>query len=319
MPAGLRAPGPSARSRSVSKAPVNRVSGRLRYLLWGLRHPGRLFYRHRIVIAGLPKTGTTALYFTVKTRLPFAAGSFEPPDIEAALRPDEAPYVVKHLVRLNTPEPLMPHLESFDRRVLLLRDPRDRLISSQLYHLYHADFVDEPAKRARLLALLEEKERAPAKLSFHRLCQQIRALGGTDFFPGLAIATGQFDKLLGEWGGAFHQLRYEDLVGGRLQALSTYLGLPLELTAAAARPAQRVLRTGLAGDWRNWLTPEDVEQLKPTLEPYLERLGYGGDWRLNQPEVLEPAHGSDYVRRLLAERDRDPPGPHRRPAQPAGR
>jgi hypothetical protein len=303
----------------VSKAPVNRVSGRLRYLLWGLSHPGRLLYRRRIVIAGLPKTGTTALYFTVKTRLPFAAGCFEPPDIAAALRPDEAPYVVKHLLRLNTPEPLMAHLEAFDRRVLLLRDPRDRLISSQLYHLYHAEFVDDAGKRERLLALLEEKERAPSKLSFHALCERIKALGGTDFFPGLALATGQFDRLLAEWGGAFHHLRYEDLVGGRLQALSRYLGLPLAVTTAAARPARRVLRTGLAGDWRNWLTPDDVARLKPTLEPFLERLGYGGDWRLNQPEALDPAHGSAYVRRLLAERDRDPPGPHRRPARPPER
>ncbi len=302
----------------MSRGTLYRTTEQLRYLLWGLRHPQRLPYRRRIVIAGLPKTGTTALYFAVKSTLPFAASCFEPPDLQAALEPARRLYFVKHLIRLNEPEPLVDLLQDFDRRVLLVRDPRDRLISSQLYHLYHAAFVDDPARRAALLALLEAKERAPAQISFRQICQEIRALGGTDFLTGLHVAAQQFDSFLQQWGGQFHQVRYEDLVAGHLAPLNAYLGLPIAVTAGSSRPAQRVLRTGLAGDWRNWLTDSDIAQLRPALQPFLQRLGYGDDWRLNRPDRLDPAFGSDYVRRLLAERDRDPPGPHRRPVA-AGR
>lgn len=297
---------PSARHGRVSWGPVHRAASALRYLGWGLQRPRCLFYRERILIAGLPKTGTTALYFAVASALPFARSCFEPPDLAAALEPGRRPYLVKHLLRIDRPDPVTGLLDSFDRRVLLVRDPRDRMISSQLYHLYHAAFVEDPERRRSLLALIEAKERDPAGLSFGGFCRRVKALGGADFFTGLHVAARRFDAFLRQWGGQFHQLRYEDFVAGRLKPLRRHLGLPLRNAAAPEQPARRVLRTGLAGDWRNWLTAADVAELRPALQPFLERLGYGDDWRLNEPERLDPAHGSDYVRRLLAERDSEP-------------
>lgn len=290
----------------MSSAPVSRLAAGLRYLSWGLPRPGRLLYRRRILVAGLAKTGTTAVYYALAKALPFAWARFEPPRLAEALEPGRRPYYVKHLLRLHEADPVTEVLEAFDRRVLLVRDPRDRLISSQLYHLFHARFLDRPGTREELLALLEEKERAPAALPFATICRRIQALGGADFFTHLHGVAAQFDRFLQAWGDRFHQLRYEDWVAGEVDALDRYLGLPLRNVAAADKPARRVLRTGLAGDWRNWFTAEDVAEMRPHLAPFLERLGYGDDWRLNRPERLDPAHGSGYVRRLLAERDGEP-------------
>jgi hypothetical protein len=67
---------------------------------------------------------------------------------------------------------------------------------------------------------------------------------------------------------------------------------------------RRVERTRRYGAWRDWFTPEDVEALRPSLQPYLDRYYRGGDWSLNEAPRIEPDHSSRYVERVVDEKRR---------------
>jgi hypothetical protein len=302
----------------VTSGPLHRAAGTLRHLFWGLRRPRHFAYRRRILIAGQPKSGTTALYFLVKAALPFAASSFEPPRPLEALRPGTRPYLVKHLLRQGSEEPLDQLLPRFERRILLLRDPRDRLVSLLLYDLYNRPLLDDPLRRAALVGLLRRKEDNPAAVPLLDLVAWIVREGGLDSPREVLWRAQQMAELAPRLAATAHLLRYEDLVAGRLAATQDYLGLPLRPAPAATRTQRRVLRTGAAGDWRNWCTDADVDWLRPRLAPLLARLGYGDDWSLARPARLDPRHGSDYVLRLSAERAADRARLAREAAVPAG-
>ncbi|HVR89778.1 MAG TPA: hypothetical protein VHG29_01635 [Novosphingobium sp.] len=64
---------------------------------------------------------------------------------------------------------------------------------------------------------------------------------------------------------------------------------------------QRLARSKQYGQWNNWFTERDVAALQPALQPYLDRFYPQADWRLSARPMIDPAHGSAYVRRLVNE------------------
>jgi hypothetical protein len=85
--------------------------------------------------------------------------------------------------------------------------------------------------------------------------------------------------------------------------LESYLGFALDPEAAwVPAEAARVTRTKSCGDWRNWMTPSDVEFFRPHFAAFLAHNDYVDDWTLSQEPRIPPEHGSDYVLRLVDER-----------------
>lgn len=289
---------PSSLPESATERPV--APGRLTALRRLLHGPSRRC-RQRILILGQPKSGTTALFYSVRQALRYVPALFEP-QAPATIDPAARPLLVKALADPRRLPDLLSAIASFDRRVLLLRDPRDRMVSSFFYQLYHARFAADPAAREGFLSLLRQKEQSPASLDFAALCAWVKEQGGHDFFRFCANGARKFARFVETSGEGFFKLTYEDLVAGRLAPLGDYLGVALRPPEGGEEALARVRRTAAAGDWRNWLTERDVAALRADLDPVLERLGYAADWELNAPKRLDPAYGSAYAERLLAAR-----------------
>jgi hypothetical protein len=96
--------------------------------------------------------------------------------------------------------------------------------------------------------------------------------------------------------------RYEDMVEGRLGGLEEYLGLKLEAGTAVSPEHGRVARTRTYGGWRNWFTDEDVEDLRPVLQPYLQHYYAGAEWDLSAEPSVSAEFSSAYVARIVNER-----------------
>ena len=79
----------------------------------------------RVVIAGQSKSGTTALYSLFRVLLPGHQYLFEP----RAYQGDEQDIIIKGIVGISSFEG-MAH---FDTKFLIVRDPRDNLVSRFLY------------------------------------------------------------------------------------------------------------------------------------------------------------------------------------------
>ncbi|HEX8353921.1 MAG TPA: hypothetical protein VF611_13525 [Pyrinomonadaceae bacterium] len=273
----------------------------------------------RVVIFGLAKSGTTALFYHVKRALPAdAVCLFEPRAFDPrAVRPGPLARLIRGrrepdvLAKVLPFRPSAPadaeSFASFDRQILLVRDPRDRVVSRLLYVVYHSTFYQHDEPLRAFLGLLRLKEADPRSVPLRELLKTFAALNGDEFsFDAWAAQHARHSVRapldFHDCHPALFVCKYEDVIERRLGRLEEYLGL--KLTGDADVPAEhgRVVRTKGYGNWRDWLTPEDVEYLRPVLRPYLERYYEGVDWDLSARPSIPAEFGSGYVERIVNER-----------------
>jgi hypothetical protein len=273
----------------------------------------------RIVIYGLARSGTTALFHLIKNALPadaaclFEPRAFDPRAVNRGLLGRllggrREPDVLAKVLPFRPKEPAdAESFSSFDKQVLIVRDPRDRVVSRLLYVVYHATFYQRDEPLRAFLGLLRRKEADPRSVSLGELLKTFAGLNGDEF---------SFDAWAAEHARHsvrapldFHDCRpglfvckYEEMIERRLGGLEEYLGLRLKGAAAVPAEHSRVARTRAYGNWRDWLTPEDVEYLRPVLRPYLERYYGGADWNLSERPAIRPEFCSGYVERIVNER-----------------
>jgi hypothetical protein len=272
----------------------------------------------KIVIYGLAKSGTSALFYKIRNSLPAGTiAQFEPSrytlrdrlmgHARALRRRNVSPDVLAKVLPWENPPARIEDFERFDRQILIVRDPRDRLVSALLYLTYNAQFVRSEAEALEWLRLLRLKEAEPASVPVVRLLEA---------FDALELAAGgrsDWVELYQERGVArplrfhaerphLHLFRYEQLIEDRVEDLETFLGLRLTGTALLPPPLRRVERTKGSGSWRSWFTPEDVQAFEPVFRPYLDLYYPGSDWNLGPPRRLDPELGSLYVERIVNEK-----------------
>jgi hypothetical protein len=256
----------------------------------------------RVVIVGLGKSGTTALVYAVHAAMPAGTQMLFEPHRYIVLQ--AADVVAKVLLHPRFP---IEHgfYRQFDKRVLLVRDPRDLLISKALYRMFNAkSILADPAKLERYLGLLRAKESNPRSVSLSEINRTFQAMVG----PTLHSDEG-IQRLLRGY-VAFHEAfpdafvyRYEAMVENDYGTLADYLDLPAEAMRPVIPPVlNRVVRTRRAGNWRHWFCDEDVAHYRPLLADYMERYGYGDDWTLADDPHIERDECSGYVERLVRER-----------------
>ncbi|HEX8609671.1 MAG TPA: hypothetical protein VF800_00075 [Telluria sp.] len=253
----------------------------------------------RCLIVGAAKTGTTALLYAV------AQAMGGEPEIlfeeRIATLPPLAPHTAaKLLFEQERPDDIAAFGARFDRRILLVRDPRDNLISRLLYMV--ASFrvqMDDEAWLRTIAALLQRKQQDPASVALQAFPQ----LRPPSVLLEHTCTTNQaLAAFAAAHAGDWFILRYEDLVAGRLDALSAYLGLPVQADPKVDPTYQRVTRTKGTGDWRHWFTRDDVAHYRPLFDPLMRELGYADDWTLADPQLITPEHSWIYFERLVRER-----------------
>jgi len=273
----------------------------------------------KIVIFGLSRSGTTALFYLLKNSLHrntvclFEPLRFDEKDIRRNKfkellfgRRDEN--VLAKVLSFRPDYPAdTDSFASFDKQVLIVRDPRDRLISRLLYGVHASNFCDQPDRAQSFISVLKRKEADPASISIMTLLETFATLNGEQFsFDAWAshYSRHSINRPL-----AFHDtnpqlflFRYEDLIDGRLQELGDYIGASLGGTATVPQQLARVERTKDYGAWRDWFTKEDVAKLQPVLQPFLDRYYSGADWILKDRPAIRPEHGSSYVEGLINQR-----------------
>jgi hypothetical protein len=266
----------------------------------------------RVVIAGQPKTGTTALYYRIKRSLPpDTVGLFEPQQfVERMHAPDGQPVVAKILIgrvhpRLEAvggPEPVdYGSFDSFTHKLHIVRDPRDVLVSSFLYSIRHTTFYDDTRRLERFTAALERKEHDPSSIAFLQLLDLMAELDdGVELLPSF-LRRQELVTRFGAQRPEYHTVSYRDLVDDHLGDVAGYLGLDLA-EAARIQSRTRVERTRAYGDWRNWFTADDVEFLRPRLGAYVSAAGEHDDWDLPADASIPSEFASDYVRRVAEEK-----------------
>jgi len=260
----------------------------------------------KIVVTGWPKSGTTALFYLIKTSMPPSTVTyFEPQSYDPQKEPRESPILVKYLLPDKPGDPLNPDtaFEHFDKKIFIARDRRDQFISGLLYRAAYQHFFDKSEDMIKeFVCMLEKKESDPSSMSVISLYEfAFRGSGGS---PAARIKGGgrcsiDFCKNHKD----YFAFKYEDLVDGQLEKLENHLGFSLAVDINVDPTVQRVVRTRQYGNWRNWFTVEDVHFFRPLVKEYFEYFGYDqNDWEISFSPKIPPEHCSLYVKRVLDEK-----------------
>lgn len=257
----------------------------------------------RVLVYGLGKTGTTAVVHAIAAALPGHPMLLEPHSLAAV--DADAPDLLVKSVRANAWRDERARFASFDRRILIVRHPLDRLLSHVLYAPYNGHGFSEDAQAERFVALVRAKVERPDEVPMRSLVELLDAITGSN----LAATTRQhaerivaLDRRLGD---RFHRLRYEDFVDGRTEALSDYLGVRVAHEVEVRDELRRVARTRRHGDFHRWFLPEDVDWLREALAPFAEHFGYSLELDPAVSRTIDPAGAHLYVGRVIdAYRDR---------------
>lgn len=258
--------------------------------------------RDRIAVFGLYKTGTTALYSNIRQALPYTPRTMFEADHYVAVDGDsESGVLAKVIVGQDNTD--YASFAGFDKKILLVRDPRDWIISGCLFLTQEIEEIYRSrARTSRIISLLEQKESTPREIPFTRILEVVVSHSRLQTLPALLSWTrdvlGAFrDFETGIQPGL--RLRYEDFVDRDVQALAGYLGVSVPDRFSVDSEFSHVSRTNSHGAWKSWFTREDVEVFQPVFSPFLRQYGYGADWRLDEHPLIAPEHGSGYVARVV--------------------
>ena len=248
----------------------------------------------RILITGYPKTGTTFVYHSIREQLPREAlCQFEPEHRDMPVPGNmDVPILVKSFV------PYSEKYDHFNKKILIVRDPRDTFISGILYRPYNTvlrkDFGSEAKTLEvidRIISLLKKKEKDPSSVSLREIHNLFKNREFRLFDRKVINYYKEREKLF--------LLKYEDFVDGNYRDLEKYLDI--RITGNPEIPEKRVIRSKAYGNWRDWFTPEDVNHYRSMFTEYMNVFGYEDEWNLNEKPVIDPEVSSKYVARIVEE------------------
>ena len=252
---------------------------------------------NKFLVYGRAKSGTTALAHGIAQGLSNSLLLFEP----QGRRRDEEPrgrFIVTKELLGQTWRQRIQEYHDYDRKVLLVRDPRDRLVSEFLWRLADGNKKGNGGIGfEEAIALIQAKEIEKNSISFADLC---RSTG----MPLGSIKERFLRECLGELDKSWFIMKYEQMVDGNLQPLADYLGfMPIRDPDINKPFARRTARTKSHGDWRKWFTEADVASFSLLANPVLVELGYdANDWLLSE-QGPDSEFGSEYLSRIYIQKN----------------
>lgn len=263
-----------------------------------------------ILVLGKAKTGTTIISQTIRQSLEGESEYVFEPSTETLF---QETYGDKHVVAkilfemwktnqsrlgaiLDNRYPL-----AFDKRVILLRDPRDEIISFLLYYPYDLKrAIPNPELYEEWIRCLQQKEREPQSISFLGMCRKFDELFNVNFTSGLTrynVFDSGYTRFRQSMTSGSILYRYEDFMQDNVAPLEGYLGIRLTAERNVGEEYGQTLRSGSYNNWKRYFTPEDIAFFR-SHEQFFEMLGYC-DWELTPPDSIPESELSGYVRKLL--------------------
>ena len=283
-----------------------------------------------VLILGVAKSGTTFLYYTIKDKVKryndstlIFEGATQQDGHVNPITKKRGPILAKLLLDDVEPEWEQEYLKQsplknikspdqvffemfaeYQKKIHLLRDPRDSLISRFFWHYERSNFsCEDPIIKS--LSLMEQKERDPSSVNFKTLLDVLKdhnkpVLYDDTLLRHIDLYKRSIPQLINK---KWFTLKYKDLVQGKLKPLEEYLGFDLKRNKnIVGKEFGHLARTKSFDNWRNFFTEEDVEWLHPIYYDILEKLGYDpDDWNLSKKPHLEASSGSDYIKKLYYE------------------
>lgn len=248
------------------------------------------------LVAGLARTGTTALFTALRQALPPGTRTFFEPRSEEEFEeilsyagPDHT--LTKALIGFITSD--SKFARHFKPNILIVRDPRDQIVSELLYRFYDFKVHNDLGGYEEGSALLAQKVSNPNSIATTDLFNQIGLLVGR---PGMELLRRKYEWVL-EYREAFrpYVVRYKSFVDGINADFESFLGFELSSQLEVDAEFSRVARTKSHGGWKDWLTEQDLTFVNEQVGGIMKELGYSLVTKASLPDRLPRETTLDYV------------------------
>lgn len=224
----------------------------------------------RVLIYGAGKTGTTAIFFACKNAFADIASVFEPEDLNAIEYENYENIIVKSLI-VNKHEKQSTSFKFFDKKILVIRHPFDRLVSYALYIPNNGHGFLDDRKLSNYISLIKKKIDQPGDVSFREIAEV-----ADQYLPLKNILHDSVNVLMtiNRTYSDFFIFKYEDFIDGKVNELEAYIGLPIKTNPKLDESVVKVSRSKKYGDWHKWFLKEDIEYYKNIYREYMECFNY---------------------------------------------
>ena len=253
---------------------------------------------------GTGKCGSTLLFFRIKNSFSREhTGIFEPRQFEDIRKQYDPGSVLITKALILDAIPFLGEINNFfNKKILIVRDPRDVYISALLYTGgYHFIWEKSPEEILNFIDLLITKEQQPSSISLLEMFRCIWAPFELDVFSEKISNQLDIAISLAKQRG-FFVVKYEDLINNDLNELENYLGFEITKYNEVDEEFSRVVRSKGSGFWKDWYLNEDIVFFRPLLSETIEVFGYHSEWATNSHPAILKEHCSEYVKRIVNER-----------------
>lgn len=248
----------------------------------------------KVCILAMPKSGSTALFQAIRTRMSGEVlESFEPKTLDQVRGYKREQQVLTKVMPIGRHDAgnWEEGFRYFDHRLVLVRDPRD-LILSRIFFRPQGEVVElwnNDNKLDGLIRRLKSKIDVPEA---HNMFGDVLDDLSANHYANVAFYYQKLQEQIRDGG---RLIMYDDLVTGNLDPLWQDLRLPREPLKSDNR-WNHVPRTMASGNWRRWFTEADVATLRPHVAPVLQMFeGFDLNWDLAKSPQLTPAESIDYI------------------------
>jgi len=267
----------------------------------------------RIVIFGPYKSGTTALFYKIRNSLPgdirtlFEQDEYVPDELD-----DKRWVLAKTILGVEDGPPRVKckTFMEFEKKVCLVRDPRDLVISGMLFTVQQEpSLYNDDESLLRILKILRQKENNPDSISVSGLFKYIIEASANHRFEDVVGWIARQYRWLLEFESQLENhfvVKYEDLVDGNIEGLEDYLEFPLKGKGVVDSVHDHVPRTMGYNNWKNWFLKADIDFFKPLFGEYIRHYGYAREWELNRRQIIPVEHCSEYVERTVNKKRKTP-------------
>jgi hypothetical protein len=248
----------------------------------------------KVCILAMPKSGSTALFQAIRTRMSGEVlEGFEPKTLDEVRGYKREQQVLTKVLPIGRDDAgnWEEGFRYFDHRIVLVRDPRDLILSRIFFRPQVAEgkLWNNDDKLDGLIRRLKLKIEVPEA---HNMFGDVLDDLSANHHAKIAF---YYQKLQAQIRDGGRLITYDDVVSGNLDSLWQDLRLPREPLKSDNR-WNHVPRTKASDNWRRWFTEADVAALRPIVDPVLQMFdGLDPNWDLAKSPQLTPAESIDYI------------------------
>jgi len=256
----------------------------------------------KAIITGIGKTGTTVI--GQKTSNALGLNYIHEPKDHGKIKSFEK--LKSGVIKINIYYINDIVFSQFDKKVLVVRDPRDTFISMLLFNLYRP-WEGQTERIKKIIDLLKGKELNPQGMSTIGLFNKINSPKISEFNLQHFARMHNDMVSFAENHPDYYLLRYEDFIQGNLVEYEKYIGCKksIKFNENVLGGFNYVTRTKAKDNWKNWLLEEDRKVLEPLLLGYMKTFNYMDNWEPNTSPKIMPENCSEYVRKIVNSRRKD--------------